>query len=204
MEKNYSKIEKKTNVWFTSDQHYGHSNIIRFCNRPFNDVHEMNESLIKNHNSVVKTDDIVYYLGDFGFMDVDKLKNILVRLNGQKILIYGNHDKVIKGAVGAFKSLFLHMTDYLEINVYGNKIILCHYPMLSWNGSGRGSIMLHGHSHGTSEYGNLKNSKILDVGVDCHNYAPISAKEIFSKMSKRMSEDFRHNKKNKKDENNYF
>lgn len=187
-------------IWVTSDTHYGHSNIIRYCNRPYKDVEEMNQALITNYNSVVRPEDTVYHLGDFGFMQVDKLKKILSRLNGNKILLYGNHDKVIRGAKGAFTESFNFIKDYLEINVDGQKIVMCHYPLLTWNGSGRGSIMLHGHAHGNTNYGHLKNAKILDVGVDCHNYFPISLEEIFRKMEKRESEDYGRNRKQRDDE----
>lgn len=182
-------------IFFTSDTHYGHANIIKYCQRPFKDVEEMNEALITNYNSVVRPEDTVFHLGDFAFMQVDKAKYIASRLNGNKHLLYGNHDKVIRGARGAFESSFNFIRDYHEITVEGVKIVMCHYPMLSWHGSGRGSIMLHGHAHGNTNYGHLKDAKILDVGVDCHNYFPISADEVFRKMEKRVAEDYGRNRK---------
>jgi len=181
-------------IWFTSDTHYGHANIIKYCNRPFKDVEEMNQALITNYNSVVRPEDTVYHLGDFAFMPVDKVLSILSRLNGNKFLMFGNHDKVIRGAVGAFKPKFHTISDYMEINVDGTKIVMCHYPMLTWNGSGRGSIMLHGHAHGNTNYGHLKDAKILDVGVDCHNYFPLSADDMFRIMSKKIAEDYGRNR----------
>jgi len=177
-------------TWFTSDTHYGHANIIRYCNRPFKSVDEMDEVLIQNYNSVVQPSDTVYHLGDVGFMQVNRLQSIIRRLNGQKILLYGNHDKVIKGARGAFLSLFGSIHDYLEINLNGTKIVMCHYPLLTWNQSGRGSIMLHGHAHGNSNYGHIKNGKILDVGVDVHGYTPISEHQVFKLMESRQPEDY--------------
>jgi calcineurin-like phosphoesterase family protein len=177
-------------IWFTSDQHFGHDNIIKYCNRPFSSVDEMNRILIQNYNSVVNFDDTVYFIGDVGFMQVDQLLAILSRLNGNKILIFGNHDKVIRGAYGAFSKVFGSMHEYLEVKADKQKFILCHYPMLSWNGSGRGNIMLHGHCHGTANYGHIKDMKILDVGVDCHNYFPVSQDDVLRTMNKRKLEDF--------------
>ncbi len=115
-------------IWFTSDTHYYHSNIIKYCNRPYKDVEEMNEALIRNFNAVVRPEDTVYHLGDFGFSHVDKLKYILSRLNGNKVLIYGNHDKVIRGASGAFQSSFNFIKDYLEISVNLTPSSVTHLP----------------------------------------------------------------------------
>lgn len=79
-------------IYFISDTHFNHSNIIEYCNRPFNDIKEMNDTLINNWNSVVKKDDIVYHLGDFALADEEKLKELYSKLNGTIILIRGNHD----------------------------------------------------------------------------------------------------------------
>lgn len=177
-------------MWFTSDHHFGHENIIKYCNRPFVSVDEMNRILIQNYNSVVAYNDVVYFIGDIGFMQDDALVTLLSRLNGSKILIYGNHDKVIRKSEQKFKKVFSHIRDYLEVSGEKQKYILCHYPMLSWNGSGRGNIMLHGHAHGNTNYGHIKDMKIMDVGVDCHNYFPISEEDVLRKMNNRKSEDF--------------
>lgn len=177
-------------IWFTSDTHFGHGNVIKYCNRPYRTSDEMDRSLIDNWNSVVQPQDIVYHLGDVGFMQEPQLINILQRLNGNKILIMGNHDKVIKRSKAAFYKCFGSIHDYYDLSHDGQKYVLSHYPMLSWNGSGRGSIMLHGHSHGTTNYGHLKTGKILDVGVDCHNYTPIDIPTVLRLMSSRVSEDF--------------
>lgn len=177
-------------MWFTSDHHFGHENIIKYCNRPFVSVDEMNRILIQNYNSVVAYNDVVYFIGDVGFMQEDALITILSRLNGAKILIYGNHDKVIRRAEQNFKKVFSSIHDYLEVRGDKQKFILSHYPMLSWNGSGRGNIMLHGHAHGNTNYGHIKDMKIMDVGVDCHNYFPVSEEDVLRKMNNRKSEDF--------------
>ena len=80
-------------IFFTSDQHYGHFNIIRYCNRPFSSVEEMDETLIQNHNKKVRQSDIVYMVGDLAFhKDRAQIIALLKRLNGRKILVTGNHD----------------------------------------------------------------------------------------------------------------
>lgn len=74
----------------TSDLHFFHKNIIAYCQRPFADVEEMNEVIIKNWNEVVKKDDMVYVLGDFSFCSREMVKELVLKLNGRKILIAGN------------------------------------------------------------------------------------------------------------------
>jgi len=150
-------------TWFTSDTHFGHTNIIKYCNRPFKDVTEMDEALIANWNSVVKQNDDIYHLGDFGFATVERIQRIVNRLNGKKHLIFGNHDKHMAQIKG-----FESKQYYLEITVDKQKIILCHYAMRVWNKSHHGSIMLFGHSHGNLPGTNQS----LDVGTDPWNYFP--------------------------------
>lgn len=163
-------------VFFTSDTHYGHANIIKYCNRPFNSVEHMNNQMIANWNNRVSHDDIVYHVGDFAFMK--NHRSILDRLNGSKHIVLGNHDKGISKDDG-----WASISNYKEITVEGQTIILCHYAMRVWNKSHRGSWMLYGHSHGSLP--DDKNALSIDVGVDCHNYAPISFDEIKRLMSKK-------------------
>lgn len=170
------------NIWFSSDTHYFHSNIIKYCKRPFSSALEMNNKLIENWNSVIKPNDTVYHLGDVGFCSESHLMNILDQLNGNKVLILGNHDKMIKKSKG-LKLKFTEIYDYYELKVKDDNvpggiqlIILCHFPLLSWNQMRRGSFMLHGHTHGTIKYPFI--AKILDVGVDNLNYFPISYENV--------------------------
>lgn len=81
----------EVNIWFTSDTHFGHRNIIKFCNRPWNTVEEMDNALIENWNKVVKPEDIVFHLGDFAFATNGRWKEIINSLNGHIYLIVGNH-----------------------------------------------------------------------------------------------------------------
>jgi calcineurin-like phosphoesterase family protein len=132
---------RDNDMWFTSDTHYGHSNILEFCKRPFDDVAEMDEKLIAYHNELVKPEDTVYHLGDFAFASHSRISSILNRLNGTYRMLRGNHDKWMK----KFKHPKIEwIKDYFEIREEG--LVMFHYPLGSWNGMRRGSIMLHGHT----------------------------------------------------------
>jgi calcineurin-like phosphoesterase family protein len=170
------------NTFFTSDLHYGHTNIIKFCNRPYSSVEEMDEALIQNYNSVVQNDDKVWFLGDLFFCDSVRAREILFRLNGRKHLILGNHDKMIrnqKPVQDMFEKIY---PDLHQEHIDGTLVVMCHYPLLSWNKAFHGSYMLHGHCHNSIPFDNQ--FRRLDVGVDAHNYFPISWEDIKRKMKK--------------------
>lgn len=168
---------------FTSDDHFFHKNILTYSKRPFKDITEMNEMLIKNWNSVVNSEDHVYNLGDVAFCNNTELDKILYRLNGKIFHIKGNHCGNIK------TDRFEWSKDYFELNIQDKDvkkgsqlIVLCHYPLATWNHSYKGSISLHGHCHG-----NLKkdfNLYRMDVGVDCHQFFPISYEQIKQEFKK--------------------
>ena len=164
-----------SNIWFTSDHHWGHANIIRFSQRPFENVQEMNEALIARWNRVVGTQDTVYHLGDIFLLPSGEAKQIRERLNGRICLIRGNHDKT----ADSMKDAFEWTKDYHELKVDDpdapegkRRIVLCHYAFRVWNKSHHGAWHLYGHSHGSLP--DDPNSLSFDVGVDCHDYTPIS------------------------------
>ena len=156
-------------IWFTSDTHFGHTNIIEYCERPFKDAQHMNQMLLARWNERVGNGDTVYHLGDFGMLRQERATEMLLCLNGTKHLVKGNHDK------GSWLESFASCQDYLELNHHKRLYILMHYPMLSWKGSRRGSFMLHGHRH-TREQQN--HPARLDVGVDGNNYYPWHIDEV--------------------------
>jgi len=167
-----------SDIFFTSDQHFNHANIIKYCNRPYASTEEMNEALVENYNNIIGPTDTVYHLGDltWGAFDLD-------RLNGNKTLIIGNHDKVSQ--VGQYFSECYH---YLELNKVipkGRALVLMHFPIESWNGKFHKSIHLHGHTHGT-----MDNTGLLrfDVGVDSWDMKPVSLTEILEKRNERIRE----------------
>ena len=170
-------------IWLTSDTHFNHKKVITYSNRPFSSIEEMNESLIKRHNSLVKPKDRVYHLGDLGFFKEKKdIENIYTQLNGYKIIIFGNHDQKYRKELVYVADEFYDIT---EINHNGEHIILCHYPMHRWNKSHYGSLHCHGHVHGRLDAEN-KLIRRYDVGVDAndHNYYPVSLDEVVEKLKK--------------------
>jgi calcineurin-like phosphoesterase family protein len=190
-------------IWFCSDTHFSHANIIKYCNRPFADTDEMDEALIRNWNSVVKPGDDVFHLGDVSFAkDQSKTCRILDRLNGNKFLIKGNHDKITDANL---RAKFSFIRDYYELYVtdesaHGGKqlIVLLHFAMKIWNKCHRGSIHLYGHSHGTlpDDPGSLS----MDVGVDSHNYTPISYEQVKAFMAKKTFKPVDHHKETLKND----
>jgi len=172
------KSEEKGNIWFTSDTHYGHANIIRFCERPFATKEEMDEALIERFNECVKPGDTVYHLGDFSFARDPAL--VFRRLNGNKHLILGNHDwkrerELRKLSWGWVKDVYM-----LRVGKK-TKIWLSHYAHRVWPNGHHGSIHLYGHSHnGLPDVG-----KSCDVGVDAWDYKPVHLDVILKTMEKR-------------------
>jgi calcineurin-like phosphoesterase family protein len=175
------------NIWFTADTHFGHANIIKYCNRPFKSAEEHDEVLIKNWNSIVSPHDRIYHLGDFGFERKGYLERILDQLNGVKYFIRGNHDGSMRGGL---LNYFTTTGHYKEIKIKDEEmdlkqnLILFHYPIESWNKKMHGSWHLHGHTHGTLPV--REEIARLDVGVDTNALRPISYEEIKLIMTKRL------------------
>ena len=179
----------KHNVFFTSDTHFGHDNIIKYCKRPFKDAEHMNEEIIKNWNRVVKPDDIVFHLGDFMFGNVEKFYSIRPRLNGKIYLILGNHDwKILTQGIidGAFEGVYQQM----KITVDGQNIYLNHFPYLVFDGIYRDkpTWQLFGHVHSNKNLFEQTSADAprlqyllplqYDVGMDNNNFTPISFSEV--------------------------
>lgn len=157
-------------VWFTSDLHFGHRNIITYCNRPWPTVEEMDARLIVNWNSKVQPTDTIYVIGDFSLhFKTEKLENKLIQLNGFKHLIRGNHDnrKASNQAEG-----WLSVNELLDANIDGHKVRMIHYKLDDWRGP---RILLHGHSHSKNPKTGLCS---YDVGVDANNYFPVTLEEL--------------------------
>lgn len=150
-------------IYLVSDTHFNHENIIKYCNRPFKDIYEMNDTIIKNWNSLIKENDIVYHLGDFGFGTKEELKTIFDKLNGKKYLIMGNHDK--RSGKKFYKELgFLEV--YKEYQI-GN-ILLTHYPQEVLN-----LFNFYGHIHDKEESLNFKDNKHRCICLEKTNYMPV-------------------------------
>lgn len=171
-------------LYLSSDMHFGHANIIRYSKRPYQYITDMDEGLIENWNSKIKPGDTAFILGDFSFYkDEDLIFSILNRLNGNIILVKGNHDH--QHTINAFKKSqhIKGIYDLLDIKVYDpdahgcyQHLVLCHYPMLLWNKSHFGSWNCYGHSHGSLK--DYSGAARMDVGVDTNNMMPYSYEEI--------------------------
>jgi calcineurin-like phosphoesterase family protein len=195
------------NIWFTSDTHYGHKNIVRGTTewgqfepgsshqgvRDFDTLEEHNEALVKSLNGLVKENDTLYHLGDWSFGGHKNIEIFRNRLNCKNIhLIFGNHDQHVEPIDSPYRKLFSSVGHYKEINLkipsrnagkYGKThIIMSHFAMRVWNKSHHGSIMLYGHSHGTLPDSGFRS---MDVGVDTHDLYPYHLDEIMEIMCKR-------------------
>lgn len=174
-------------IYFTADTHFGHKNIIKYCKRHFTSIGMMNVKLVDNWNQVVKEDDDVYHLGDFAWQK-ETTREVLGKLNGNIHLIRGNHDKrILKGDI---PDRFIWVKDYHELKIEDEEmdidqyIILSHFPFEIWNKRHHGAWHLHGHCHGT--FPSPDHQARLDVGVDVHNYFPISYEEVKQLMTKKV------------------
>lgn len=176
-------------IYFTSDNHYGHHNIIRYSNRPFSSIDEMNETMINNHNSVISKDDLVYHLGDFALDEARYTKPIISRLNGINILIPGNHDachprkKKCKKMAQVYKSWGFADVLLGPFVEFEPGILLSHCPSADYADArypeyrptiDSYKVLLHGHIHQRWQTKiNTNGSLMINVGVDVWNYTPV-------------------------------
>lgn len=166
----------KHNIWFTADLHLFHTNILHMNNRPFKDCQEMYEYFVNEWNSKVKDDDYVFILGDVLWgSNSQSLKKFSEKVKGHICIVLGNHDKekTKDGQTGSNFDWFhsYARADYIRVKSeklgIDQNVFLSHYPALSWPGKGRGSIMLHGHVHGSMDQFNEESLDLrVDVGVD--------------------------------------
>lgn len=170
-------------VFFTADTHFGHENVIRFCDRPFASVEEMNETMIRNWNERVTDKDTVYILGDMFFRcKIETVEDILKRLKGQKYLIVGNHDGSWMSKMD-YKKYFVNVQPFLETNDGQNTFVCCHYPMLSWRHQARHNFyMIHGHIHNDTAMDFwpllVARERALNAGVDLNGFKPVTLAEL--------------------------
>lgn len=179
------------NIYFYSDPHFGHKNVIKYDNRPFKDIQDMNNKLIDKYNKVVKNDDLVIWVGDCFFTRMDSAQNIMNSLNGTKVLVRGNHDK---GTNKFYRLGFDLVCDEMQLKIDGKKVIIKHYPYnpnfwirlklflrgrrikyLDRAPKNEGHWLIHGHVHGNSW--NVKD-KMINVSANMNNYMPVSIKKI--------------------------
>lgn len=167
--------------WYTADTHFGHENVIRFCNRPFANTEDMDVTMLKNLADRVGPDDDLWILGDFAFgrkaKDASFLSEIFEQLPGaRKHLITGNHDFQPTLELGwDTVTAFVELRDgpQNQLNT------LCHYPMITWNHARRGALQFFGHVHD-----NWKgSSNSVNVGVDVWDFMPVRYEDIATRAA---------------------
>ena len=166
-------------IFFTSDNHFGHKNIIEYCQRPFETVEEMDETMIERWNAVVKPNDTICHLGDFTLGGKNTAKKYFKQLHGQITILMNiwHHDKHwIKGLSNRWDELHIYVTPLPPMFVIESKppIVLCHYPLAVWDRKHYDSWHLHGHSHGRYKGEGF----IMDVGVDANEFTPVRLETV--------------------------
>lgn len=172
-------------IYFTADTHFGHENIIRYCKRPFHSAAEMNEAIFSAWAGMVCPEDTIYHLGDVAFGSREAVKKIIERvrhLPGHKYLVPGNHDHRHMDLIStAFEEVLPDLTQVsLTPRNQGASVsvVLCHYPMMTWNHAFQGSIQLYGHVHNRIR----PSRQQCDVGVDAWGYAPVRFEHVLSRL----------------------
>lgn len=168
-----------SNVWFTSDHHFGHAGVIRMSSRPFVDVNEMDEVLIANFNGVVRPNDIVWHLGDLWYKSPKPPGSYFSRLNGTKHLVVGNHDGARTRELD-----WASVQETAQIAVGGVRLVMGHYPWLEWPGYWKQSVHLFGHVHNNRP----GVGRSCDVGVDAWSFRPVSLDEILQRIGDRVND----------------
>lgn len=166
-------------IYYTADNHFGHERIIQICGRPFSSAEEMDEAMIKNWNSRVNDDDTVYILGDMFFWSANA-ESILKRLKGQKRLIVGNHDESWMSKLDVTK-YFASVDKFLETSDGQRKMMMCHYPLVTWNNQ-MPTFIVHGHIHNDTkaDFWPLVAARdnLLNAGVDVNGFTPVTFDEM--------------------------
>lgn len=181
------------NLFLSADPHFGHFNIIRFCNRPFASIQEMDDAIINNYNQDIGSNDLLIIVGDFAAKNIRQYRE---RINCNNVwLIEGNHDRISSHKPGPLirssnlsnTPIFQKIETLCEISVIKENtkqaIILCHYAMRAWPQSHRGSYMCYGHTHHMMP--DDPDLLSIDVGVDAHNYRAISIDQVSAIMAER-------------------
>lgn len=185
--------------YYISDLHLLHENVLRFDNRPFESIKQMQDTIVNNWNNKVTNGDTVYILGDVSMRGKkEDLISLVATLKGRKVLVKGNHDDI---SDYRYQQLFHEIADYKEIHDNADKqnynLVLCHYPIFSWKNMGRGTILLYGHTHdseedqyyqkcltamNSNECRHTYSRDVIAINVGCMkpwmNYEPRSLKEL--------------------------
>jgi len=197
-------MTKNWSTWFYSDPHFGHDNVIDFCDRPFKNKDEMKETFIANFNKLVSPEDLTIFGGDvFFYHKVGQMQEVLSRLNGRKVLIRGNHDLKPRQMMSAG---FTVCVEEMTMVIAGERVLISHYPFrmnewkyqyIVWKNKflrfitrksrriwpdkyhlkrplNKGQFLLHGHTHRKEKV----YGRAINIGVDAWDYKPINIQEI--------------------------
>lgn len=193
------KFDDGSKIFFSSDHHANHENIIKFCKRPFENIQEMNQELVRRWNEKVPKDGIVFHLGDFAWGGYNVWKNFREQLNGNIYLIKGNH--CLKNMTTTAKELFIDVNMQMRIEIEGRKIWLNHFPFLCYSGVYRDFNGLEYNLFGHIHLSNIKERNAgrdcercyqmlfptqYDVGVDFNDFSPISWYEVDERIKKQI------------------
>lgn len=201
VESNYI-TNKFWTTWFSSDIHFGHENVIKFCDRPFKDIDDMKEQIIKNHNRLVKPEDLVVHVGDmFFYHRPEEMKEVLDQMNGRKVLVRGNHDQKPRQMMNAGYQICVEQMDFIIAN---QRVHVSHYPYRMDEKLMRylkikkkvhkllglrpiyfekyherrpkddGCFLIHGHTHDKVK----TKGRMIHVGVDAWGYKPVNIQKI--------------------------
>jgi calcineurin-like phosphoesterase family protein len=175
-------------LYLTSDEHYHHRKIIGYQNRPFATLEEMNNTLVANHNAIVKENDTVIHIGDFSFGKKEDFLSTALKLNGVHFFMDGSHDLSLRAFFVAaqadhykqsWEGKIKLLPKLFEFTFNGEKIVLCHYALKKWWASHHGSLHFYGHSHG-NDPDPIANSR--DIGVDTTNFFPILIEDAIASV----------------------
>ncbi len=165
-------------VFFTSDTHFGDPRVLRIDRRPYPDLDAHDAALTEAWNAAVGPEDEVWHLGDFALgPPPDRIRARIAGLHGTKHLIIGNND----GPATIEAPGWASVRHYAEITVDARRLVLCHYAFRTWNGTGRGALNLHGHSHGKL----TPIPRQYDVGVDAQGFAPVTLSAVLTSRRRR-------------------
>ncbi len=172
--------------YFSSDWHLGHTNIIKYCQRPFIGAEEMDAAIFKNFFNTVKAGDEFYYLGDLSF-HFESVARTITLLHGAGIkttILVGNHDNWHNGLRQLARTFEIELVHgFLDLNIDGQLVTLCHYAMMSYYKSHFNAWLLYGHHH--SNVSKIVEGKKMNVGVDQNNFLPVSWDQVKAYMKTR-------------------
>ena len=167
-------------VFFTSDQHFFHKNIIKYCDRPFKDEPTMRREIVTRFNETVGKDDTTYFLGDVAMLGASQwehLKGVVQSLNGRKHLVFGNHDEFRWERYLDVGFISTHSAHWMMVEGYN--VVMAHDPAVYCT-LDPGTIFLHGHIH--TLYRSLPGQRTVNVGVDMWDFRPVTMSQILAEL----------------------